>query len=70
VSSSPVDVFVCRAEYSEIGLDEAQANARIIAAAPEMVTLLQRVVEHFRDTDAPLGLDAAALLGSIDMELP
>lgn len=41
------------------------ANARLIAAAPEMADLLQRVAGLFRDTDAPLGVDARALLARI-----
>jgi len=28
----------------------------------EMIWVLQRVADHFEDTDAPLGLDAAAVL--------
>jgi hypothetical protein len=31
------------------------ADARLIAAAPDLFELARAVVNHFRDTDAPLG---------------
>lgn len=42
--------------------DEAEANARLIAAAPAMLEVLQRVADHFEDTDAPLGILAHAAI--------
>lgn len=45
------------------GSDEvSRANAYLIAAAPTMYAVLQRVAEHFADTDAPLGAAARAAL--------
>jgi hypothetical protein len=40
----------------------AQANASLIAAAPDLLAIAQRVAEHFRDTDAPLGIVARAAI--------
>jgi hypothetical protein len=34
---------------------EVKANVRLIAAAPDLAAVLQKVAEHFKDTDAPLG---------------
>jgi hypothetical protein len=45
--------------------EEHFANVRLIAAAPEMFAVLQRITAHFENTDAPLGLDAAALVARI-----
>jgi hypothetical protein len=42
------------------------ANARLIVAAPEMFDLLQRVADHFVDTDSPLGMDARRILGNVE----
>jgi hypothetical protein len=42
-------------ESHNVGLITAAVNARLIAA-------------HFKDTDSPLGMDAAALLQKIDGE--
>jgi hypothetical protein len=46
--------------------DEREGNARLIAAAPDMFAVLQRIAAHFENTDAPLGLDAAALVARIE----
>lgn len=48
--------------------EEDEANGRLMAAGPEMYAVLQRISEHFRDTDAPLGIDARTLLARIDGE--
>jgi len=34
---------------------EYEANARLIAAAPDALALARAVAGHFKDTDAPLG---------------
>lgn len=45
------------------GAHRCVADARLIAAAPELLAVALRVAEHFQDTDAPLGeLARAALL--------
>ena len=41
-------------------------DMRLIAQAPALAALARRVAAHFADTDAPLGLAAAALLAEID----
>jgi uncharacterized membrane protein len=42
--------------------DVQEANAALIAAAPEMYEVLQAVAAHFANTDAPLGMKARAVL--------
>ena len=37
---------------------EQEANARLIAEAPELLDFARRVATHFADTDAPLGMAA------------
>jgi len=41
---------------------EHAANARLIAAAPELLTLAECVAEHFDGTDSPLGRAARAVV--------
>ena len=38
------------------GSGRADANARLIAAAPAMLEVLQQVADHFVGTDSPLGI--------------
>ena len=47
---------------------ETTANARLIAAAPDMLALLRRVAEHFTNTDAPLGRDARSIIAAAQGE--
>jgi hypothetical protein len=44
------------------------ANARLIAAAPELYEIAKRTAAHFEDTDAPLGIAARAALAKVDGE--
>ena len=39
-----------------------KADARLIAAAPDLYAIVERVAAHFENTDAPLGIDARAAL--------
>jgi hypothetical protein len=55
-------------ESHNVGLITAAVNARLIAAAPELYAIVERIAAHFKDTDSPLGMDAAALLQKIDGE--
>lgn len=41
------------------------ANARLIATAPTMAEFIGRVAAYFADTDAPLGIEARAILTQI-----
>lgn len=50
----------------EEALAMAEANRRLIGLAPEMGDFVERVAEHFADTDAPLGLEAVALLARLE----
>jgi len=50
-----------------LGMDDPsdsamRANARLIAAAPAMLEVLQQVADHFVGTDAPLGILAHAAI--------
>ena len=40
-------------------LQEMQANARLIAAAPELLTALQAVADYWAGGDVPADIDAA-----------
>jgi len=40
---------------STLNDSEHNANARLIAAAPDALALARAVAGHFKDTDAPLG---------------
>lgn len=44
---------------------ECAANARLIAAAPGLLALAEKVAEHFFGTDSPLGAEAYALLSKV-----
>lgn len=47
--------------------DEAlAANARLIAAAPDLLDVARRVAEYFADTDAPLGIAARAAIAKAE----
>ena len=41
---------------------EQEANARLIAEAPELLDFACRVATHFADTDAPLGMAARDII--------
>ena len=42
--------------------EHGEANARLIAAAPDLLAVAQACHRHFADTDAPLGIQARAAL--------
>lgn len=48
-----------------VGEPNAAANAKLIAAAPELLALAIRVAANFEGTDAPLGLDAVAVIAKV-----
>lgn len=43
-----------------------EANARLIAAAPDLYEVAKLVAQHFSDTDAPLGAAARAALAKAE----
>jgi hypothetical protein len=43
-----------------------EANAHLIAAAPDLLELAKRVAAHFENTDAPLGAAARALIAKAE----
>lgn len=51
-------------EATSIG--EATANARLIAAAPDLLALAEGVAEYFAGTDAPLGERARAAIAKAE----
>ena len=60
---------VCRVLYDGGSEDpEVHANARLIAAAPEMAELLERIVEHGTTPKGTFALEARALLARIKGE--
>lgn len=46
----------------------AGADARLIAAAPDLLAFVRRVAQHFENLDAPLGVTALALLATVRSE--
>ena len=54
--------FIAGVGQRSVGYDETLANARLIAAAPELLALAERVAAHFDGTDAPLGEAARAVI--------
>ena len=46
-------------------LRPAAYHARLICAVPQFLALTIAVAEHFKDTDAPLGEQAPAIIASI-----
>lgn len=45
------------------------ANARLIAAAPDLLDLARLIAAHFEGTDAPLGIKARALIDKAEGRL-
>ena len=41
-------------------------DARAIAEVPAMVEVIRQIAKHFQDTDAPLGINARAILKQIE----
>ena len=48
--------------YTSEWSGQAEADAKLIACAPDMLDVLRAVAAHFEDTDAPLGSAARALI--------
>lgn len=40
-------------------------NTRLIAEVPALLALAERIAAHFADTDAPLGIDARAIIARV-----
>lgn len=59
---SPDRLRVADVNSLEIDSDTRQANARLIAAAPDLLALAEAVAAHFGGTDAPLGAAARAAI--------
>lgn len=55
VGSAAIDRFfvACNSKDLPGGRDEAEANARLIAAAPALLEALQQLLEHGEFTDYP-----------------
>ena len=45
--------LVVRLEGCDFSRDEDRANARLIAAAPDLLAALETLVEHFEESHAP-----------------
>lgn len=63
----PDDKSLARIEPTEPP-EEASANARLIAAAPEMYELLERIADQCDDYLAPLSDEAKSILNKINNE--
>jgi hypothetical protein len=48
-----------------VDADVEAANARLIAVSPRMYDLIKRIAEHFDGTDAPMGIEAFAILSMV-----
>ena len=67
VRSEPANV--CLAVIGDIDRYESEripANARLIAAAPDLLEIARRTAEYFADTDAPLGIAARAAIAKAE----
>lgn len=62
ISDSNGDLIATTGYRVAVGSDEDDFNARLIAAAPELLALARRVAEAFDGTDAPLGIQARAVI--------
>lgn len=49
---------ICTLHDNNMDEGEPEANAALIAAAPELLAIAKRIAEHFAYTDAPLGVAA------------
>ena len=65
VAKETISVAAIMDDFDRMSPGEMKANARLMAAAPEMAELLGQVAVYFDDTDAPLGQQARALLAKI-----
>lgn len=45
--------------------DSAKANARLIAQAPALLALAEKVAKMHEDTDSPVGIEARTILRSV-----
>lgn len=48
--------------FGRVAAAQLSRYASVIAAAPDLLAIVERVAEHFADTDAPLGKDARATI--------
>ena len=51
-----------RGQAYKVVCPERDANAYLLAAAKDLLEVARRIAEHFKDTDAPLGIAARAAL--------
>ena len=51
-----------RSEMGTLNEETRTANARLIAAAPYLLAVVEAVAKYFADTDAPLGIQARAAI--------
>lgn len=59
---SGAHIATCAVPTGARPFEEYEANARFIAAAPELLAIVERVAAFFDGTDAPLGNDARAAI--------
>lgn len=56
--------FICTTDYSGLDLNDNQANARLIASAPELLDSLESILEdvYFEENKGCYGISADKLL--------
>lgn len=59
IIASPDPLPICTVKVSWVGREQYQANARLIAAAPDLLAVLQELrecAEYWSEYDVPLGI--------------